>query len=667
MSDEPGKQQRAGTESGAKAAASAAGSARASAAAAGSTKGSAAGSAAKTAAAPAKGAKAAAAVPAKDAKAAAAAPAKGAKAAAPAKGAKGGAVVSAAAAKGAAAVPAKDAKTAGTAKGSGGSGNKDAGAGAGTSGGDTEGTSVPFPQQSSAEVEQKMKSVISDFISKCGVPRDNVSFGQFATMYANVLCRLTWRFKARHVDNSITRVSGGTEFMDKDGLSEFTAKKSRELEHDDEACRDFVSQLRGRSIKELIFLTKKINVLKVHRAIGVGNCTVCHGSGNSVCNICGGSGSVLCPSCGGSGQNCSLCRGTGMIMCESCKGRGKQICNACNGAGTQVVERYIRLEAQGAFNLDFFTTMPLSDKREYINLDAHEQDLVLDNTKLTQSNEERTPNTYQLQFRGQNRCCRLFFDLKGCPEKLCYTVCGDAMVPIAKPYILDYVFQPELTMITRLLSSHATRNDVDGKIALCKAISGKAILAKTFSNLDNACMHILRGAAHKHGISLESLTNDELIEHDPKIHSVYARARPDMIKRIAAVLTGYAQGFVSEAFAQQMAGKLLNFMPVLEKMNPKSKRIWSMTDLSLWLVVAIIMAILPYKSTALFCVMMAGAVAALTSFYATKNLTYFGAVQSLKVVRHGKIIPDLMPEAVESMKLMGITILIVFFMLFFWA
>lgn len=512
-----------------------------------------------------------------------------------------------------------------------------------------------------------MKTTIADFISKCGVPRDHVTYGDFSTMNASVVCRMIWRFKAKHVDNAITRASGDAEFMDKQSLSEFTAKTSHELEHDDEACRDFIALLRGRSMKELIFLTKKINVLRVQRAMGVGNCTVCEGSGNATCRICRGAGSVSCPSCGGSGESCALCRGTGLIMCEACKGRGKQLCPACNGVGTQVLERYIRLEAQGSFMMDFYVTSPISESREYIKLDPHEQDLVLENCKLTQSHEERTPNAYQLQFKGQSRCCRLYFDLKGCPEKMCYTVCGDALTPIAKPFILDYVFQKELTMISRILATHASRNDLNAKIALCKAISSKAILAKTFANLDNACMHILRGAAHKNGIPLNNLTNDKLIDHDPKIHAVYNRAKPDMIKRIAAVLKSFAQGFVSEDFAQNMAGKLLAIMPVLEKMNPKSKKIWSSTALSLWLFVALIMALLPYKSTAVFCVLLAAVISALTSFYATKNLTYFGAVQSLKVVRHGKIIPDLMPEAVETMKLMGVTLVIVVFMLFFWA
>lgn len=115
------------------------------------------------------------------------------------------------------------------------------------------------------------------------------------------------------------------------------------------------------------------------------DCKLCFGRREIMCQHCQGTATELCPACGGSGRSandpnapCQQCRGRtrvpcqicqaphlprgqtteGYIRCHQCNGTGKTTCATCQGHGFFCEETFLKVAAQGRFELGSLAKSP---------------------------------------------------------------------------------------------------------------------------------------------------------------------------------------------------------------------------------------------------------------------------------------------------------------------
>lgn len=126
-------------------------------------------------------------------------------------------------------------------------------------------------------------------------------------------------------------------------------------------------------------LSKRIAVIlpcDICRGQKMETCKLCFGQREEVCKQCNGAREAWCPTCHGSGTNpadrnsiclqcrgkmklpCVPCMGKGRIQCHQCRGVGLTQCTNCNGLGFFNEETFLKVAAQGRFELGSLAATP---------------------------------------------------------------------------------------------------------------------------------------------------------------------------------------------------------------------------------------------------------------------------------------------------------------------
>lgn len=503
-----------------------------------------------------------------------------------------------------------------------------------------------------------LRKVMEDFLSRCGVPRGDVSYDEPLEQQIKIVTKITWGFhpKIRDVNAQAAKVK---KALPENEMLEFTSKTTKELNSDPATVKEFIEKLRSLKLKDLIYLSRKLNILKARRAVGKVRCSVCQSSGKEKCPSCGGSGKITCYKCGGNrGVMCEVCHGSGKLNCEHCGGGGRSRCTACAGQGIRLVERTIGLEAAGHAGINFVAGESEDPQGKALPpLTKEDKTTILNSTVFELVSADYSPSGCQMVFEGLNRLSRLPFSLKDCPERFCYSVCGKEATPISKPHVLDFVYGQQEKDLDELVNTQKGHNVTD-KLKCVRLIAGKAVLARTLRQMDEACNGVLRGVAERNGVPFADVMDEKKQKRDRRVAMVFSAARPAMLERIKIIIKNNSEDFISDEFAGKLAHDLLRFMPLLASINPDTRWIWRIVSFFCWFLIGMILFFFPSQMVAAFCFVGAVLVSICVSLFGTKNLVFFQAVSVMKVRRHGKSIPDLTPEAICTAKFLFVTALI---------
>lgn len=517
-------------------------------------------------------------------------------------------------------------------------------------------------QPKQGDAREHVKNQLSDFLSRCGIPFDDITFGECQQLTATAVCRITFNFPTRINDKILSYGRHHSDALPLEKMNFATDSLRAELEHSRDIIDNYAKSLRERTFKDLVYLARRHNELESRTLIGVQPCKLCNGTKRDRCQTCSGSGHVTCPACNGRGDTCKRCKGSGFVVCVSCTGRGKVKCPSCRGNGNNVVDRRVELEAAGlcSYGLEGIERINgLSD----LQISVDDEKLLAGAAKYSLDSVEREGLSVKMTFSGACRCLRLPFSIRGCRSVFTYNVIGDSLVAVDKPFIVDEVFAKQIVDLEQHINQTAL--SLPEKIECCRIVAGKGILARTMRAMDGVSQGVLSAAAERMGVTMQELYNERSISSDPRVRAIYAQTRPLIQRAVAQTLSENAEGFVSPGFASRAADDLMRFLPLLDRINPHSARIWQLVSIVFWAVTITALFFKPGVGTAL--VFFAGAVcvAAITSFYATKNLVLYGAARNLQLKRRGHSVPDLMPEAIYTGKFLGITAVLEFLVMCF--
>lgn len=528
-----------------------------------------------------------------------------------------------------------------------------------------------------SDKEKKIQNVLAAFFSRCGVPYSDVTYGSFFEEDATVTFSTLWSFRIEIKDKPIVNIASTDEFMTASAMSIFTDSASRELRASKAEKEEFINRLKTLSIKDLHYLTQKKNVINEKSAVGkVRKNNV--PTKNKVCPDCGGKGITVCAVCGGTDPNCKVCGGKGKSKCGTCGGHGKitEKNILSDLPDNAPIERSILYIAEGTD--EFSLSVPKHDGVPELELTEEERSSVFNDAKFEQSSAEYvSENQYKITFTGTIKLYRQTIVVKdshvdengnsdGTEDVIVYNAVGEKMRPVNRPPILDTIFANEAAIINfSVRSDH--RHDQEQKIACCGIIASKAILTKTLRVAGPAYSKEIVETAKKYSMSVEDLMDDELVRGDPQLRIAREECRRHQIDDVTQALKDEASNFVSDDFARTLARDLVDFLPILDRINPKSKTIWGYGSIVTWSIVFVALIIFPSITTLPACFLFSVLVAIFISYKATQNMPFFRAASQLKIrSTKGRKIPDMGPEAINSARLVIVTVMIEVMLYYVW-
>ena len=502
------------------------------------------------------------------------------------------------------------------------------------------------------------KKVINSIFSRCGVAIADITIAEPIAFNASVYYNLNWSFKCRCSDKVLRNVCDDTHVLTTVGLDEYTQANTKELEKENsDKTKLFIDKLNSSSFKELYDLSGQIVCFNRLSAIGRTRCKTCHGTNQVPCEICGGKGRVTCPACHGSGADCQVCHSNGTVKCAHCNGTGHVKCKDCQSKGEQIVEREIIYDASCKKDIVIRLEVPGSNVK-YTTFSKADEKTLLKAAHFENNNSgHEITHGYIATFSGQAPCYLIRVTVKNIKDPLDFILCGEDLKAICKPPVLDYVFQDEARLLSETLIT--APDDVEEKVKCVKALGSKAIIVRTMRGIEGHEVEILKNEAVKNGITVESILNSTKGENH-KAFSLKVASNIKILEAVTNELITNCQGFISEDFARNFSKNLISFVPMLMRLNPNSKLIWSTVTLITWLVMICFLYVANRPLAILFVFIFSSLICLFTSFALTKNWSYYSAVSMLKLTHKMKKVPSLTQEAVQSAKLMvGISIICV--------
>ena len=512
-------------------------------------------------------------------------------------------------------------------------------------------------QQKNSEKEKEfyenIKRVVFSIFSRCGVNLNDIVISKPKAFDAKVSYNLNWSFKCRCSDKAVSSVSDETKVLSQNALEEFTQANTKELENENSAkTRSFIEQLSKSDFDTLNSIAGQIVCFNRMSAIGKARCKSCHGTNSVQCDFCEGKGVVRCPSCHGKGGNCMICHGNKVVKCTHCNGTGHVQCKDCKGTGEQTVEREIIYDATCKKYINLSLVIP-ETKKEITMFSEDDKNTLISSANFDDANTgSEVPHGFVATFEGRAPCFSVQVSLKDKKDVFDFIVCGKDLKPICKPPVLDAVFSQEAQILSETLVT--TPDDVEEKIKCVKALSSKAILAKTIRSIENYQMEIVKNAAVDNGVTVESILSlsRSKKKNSYKAITIRSKVNTQLLEAVAMELIDNAEGYVSDDFARVIAKNLISFVPMLMHLNPNTKVIWAAVTLMTWMLMGLFLYAFPSIPGVIVCFILATLVCLFTSFALTKNWTYYSAVSMLKLTHKMKKVPSLNTEAIQSARLL---------------
>ncbi|MGN0901720.1 MAG: hypothetical protein ACI4M9_00415 [Succinivibrio sp.] len=503
---------------------------------------------------------------------------------------------------------------------------------------------------------RKLFSIISSIFSRCGVPVADIEMSDTVAFDATVSTTFSWSFKCRCTDKIIKNITEGHKIMSIQALDQFTLTNSRELEKDSAKTKEFIKMLSHSSYREQEDLAGQIVCFNRISALGRTKCKACHGAGSLKCENCGGTGQASCPNCKGHDHSCNICHGSGKVRCATCSGTGRTKCRECEGKGEQIVEREIIYDAVCLRTSAISLHVPGTEKAiTSFNLD--DEKTLKDAAVFSDENHGvESDRGFRAVYNGSIKCYAVTVHLKNVKNSFSFILCGESLKPVCKPNVIDYTFAQEAQVLSDTLIT--APDDVEEKIKCVKALSSKAILARTIRAIEGIEIEIAKKEAVAQGVTLEAILNSRVGKDNPKASALRSKVRNDVLDSVAEELKQNAYGYISDEFARSFARNLISFVPMLMNINPHTKIIWAGVTLFAWLVMLIFMYALPSVAGCIIGLIVTSSICVFTSIGLTKNWAYYSAVSMLRLTHHMKKVPNVATEAVNSAKLLAGSLII---------
>ena len=492
----------------------------------------------------------------------------------------------------------------------------------------------------------KLNKTVSDICSRCGVPIADIKISEPIVFNASITCSFVWSFKCRCTDKVLKTIPEDATILSIPALDAFTQTNSKELEKESKKTEAFMKKLESASFEEENELSGQIVCFNRLSAVGRSKCKSCHGTSHVKCDKCNGKGKLICPACNGSGSNCHVCHGKGYVTCSTCQGTGKKHCTVCKGKGETIVEREIIYDASCQRQLSISLNIPgmQTPITEFSDRDRK----CIKNAVFTDGGTgHSTARGFTTSFVGKAPCYAVNVFIRNIKKPFYFILCGENLQAICKPNIIDFAFMNESQILSDTLITSA--DDVEEKMKCVKSLSQKAILAKTIRSIEGYECELAKKEAVNHGITIESLLYSST--DNAKAKMLRAKLQRDLLESVTNQLIDNAQGYISEDFARNFSRNLISFVPMLLKINPKTKIIWAGITLFTWLFMMFFIYLLPKYSTCFISVIFSTVICVFTSFALTKNWTYYSVVSQLRLKHRMQKVPNLTAEAVNSAKL----------------
>ena len=493
----------------------------------------------------------------------------------------------------------------------------------------------------------KLNKTVSDICSRCGVPIADIKISEPIVFNASITCSFVWSFKCRCTDKVLKTIPEDATILSIPALDAFTQTNSKELEKESKKTEAFMKKLESASFEEENELSGQIVCFNRLSAVGRSKCKSCHGTSHVKCDKCNGKGKLVCPACNGSGSNCHVCHGKGYVTCSTCQGTGKKHCTVCKGKGETIVEREIIYDASCQRQLSISLNIP-GMQTPITEFSDRDRKCILKNAVFTDGGTgHSTARGFTTSFVGKAPCYAVNVFIRNIKKPFYFILCGENLQAICKPNIIDFAFMNESQILSDTLITSA--DDVEEKMKCVKSLSQKAILAKTIRSIEGYECELAKKEAVNHGITIESLLYTST--DNAKAKMLRAKLQRDLLESVTNQLIENAQGYISEDFARNFSRNLISFVPMLLKINPKTKIIWAGITLFTWLFMMFFIYLLPKYSTCFTSVIFSTVICVFTSFALTKNWTYYSVVSQLRLKHRMQKVPNLTAEAVNSAKL----------------
>ena len=493
----------------------------------------------------------------------------------------------------------------------------------------------------------KLNKTVSDICSRCGVPIADIKISEPIVFNASITCSFVWSFKCRCTDKVLKTIPEDATILSIPALDAFTQTNSKELEKESKKTEAFMKKLESASFEEENELSGQIVCFNRLSAVGRSKCKSCHGTSHVKCDKCNGKGKLICPACNGSGSNCHVCHGKGYVTCSTCQGTGKKHCTVCKGKGETIVEREIIYDASCQRQLSISLNIP-GMQTPITEFSDRDRKCILKNAVFTDGGTgHSTARGFTTSFVGKAPCYAVNVFIRNIKKPFYFILCGENLQAICKPNIIDFAFMNESQILSDTLITSA--DDVEEKMKCVKSLSQKAILAKTIRSIEGYECELAKKEAVNHGITIESLLYSST--DNAKAKMLRAKLQRDLLESVTNQLIDNAQGYISEDFARNFSRNLISFVPMLLKINPKTKIIWAGITLFTWLFMMFFIYLLPKYSTCFISVIFSTVICVFTSFALTKNWTYYSVVSQLRLKHRMQKVPNLTAEAVNSAKL----------------
>ncbi|MBO5565941.1 MAG: hypothetical protein J5934_01810 [Succinivibrio sp.] len=524
----------------------------------------------------------------------------------------------------------------------------------------------------------RIRAELSAFFSRCGVPYDDIEYGEFIEDEATVTYSINWKFKPDSSDKVIRNVAAEEKVLSENDLARYTENSMDEQMANMAGKRDdFIKYIKMLSIDDLHRFCSTRQVISEKHIIG----KVKKGAANlkklskqiasvaAVCPTCMGKGRIVCPTCGGTDPTCKKCHGANGLKCPDCQGTGKYIppkARSSLASGRyDYVDRSIGVYGDGEDGFLFHAHD--IDGLPKLILSPREKELVIKDTQMElESAELLAPNHYRMLFSAKVKCYRQPLQLYGYDEKAVYTAIGDSLRPVCKPPLLDKLFEKEANVINYTVRTDRI-HDADQKIKCCQTIASKALLTKTLRSVESAYDEAMGVAANKFSVNVYDLLDSEMARMDPVLAEAIEYGKRKQTEVVKQKIVEQANRFVSNEFAENLSSDLIDFMPVLSELNPNAKTVWGVASVFTWTLIFIILMIFSSHFAYMFCFFFSVIVAIFISFKITKNMPFFHAASALQLKRNGRPIPDIGPEAVNSARLILVTVIIESIMYLIWS
>ncbi len=497
--------------------------------------------------------------------------------------------------------------------------------------------------------EQMLTKTIKRIFSRCSVPSNSYEITKMRTVTATLSSRVLWTFEPEIIDKVPDSEKNLDNILTDDNLASLTSRVVKDYRTNNDYADEYLKEQHKSSFIDMLRNAIKSKAIRHTEAAGMVACKKCNGKGNMRCDSCLGTGKVPCPQCRKSRDaTCLLCHGSGYVSCSACQGSGSNNCSECLGTGRHRVERDIALNVSAKRQASAELILSENQKSE-IEFSSSDLMVLFSNAKMELTSTSRTSdNTYLETYKGEVKCniCRaVMLDVH---TSFLFIMVGSEGTIVAKPHVVDFFLRETAYRLERLVNG---TEDAESRINTLEDLSNCPLLLRTLQMVGPISPSVGMSLSNKNGVLARDLLSNQYSGTDANIILTRSQYKADILSNVAENLVDNADGFISPAFANFLSGSLIKILPTLNDINPDSSSKWRIA-----IIISIIFAfiwsiIFDGFMSILVLVAMLCAISAIVSLKFTKNFLLYNIISKMDLKGQGKNIPDLRPEALNSLRL----------------